>query len=100
LVEAQGVFVYQINASTTDDWRGIAIFDERNIPVIVINSNETFPAAKSFTLFHEYAHLLLRQGVVGASLHTFREADFRRRIFDASWPSNAPIFDDGRCEKA
>ena len=55
LVEAQGVFVYQVNASTTDDWRGIAIFDERKIPVIVINSNETFPAAKSFTLFHEYA---------------------------------------------
>lgn len=64
LVEAQGVFVYQVNASTTDDWRGIAIFDERKIPVIVINSNETFPAAKSFTLFHEYAHLLLRQSAI------------------------------------
>jgi Zn-dependent peptidase ImmA (M78 family) len=64
LVEAQGVFVYQVNASTTDDWRGIAIFDERKIPVIVINSNEEFPAARSFTLFHEYAHLLLGQSAI------------------------------------
>jgi Zn-dependent peptidase ImmA (M78 family) len=73
LVEAQGVFVYQVNASTTDDWRGIAIFDERRIPVIVINSNETFPAAKSFTLFHEYAHLLLRQSAI--TDHRSRDAN-------------------------
>jgi Zn-dependent peptidase ImmA (M78 family) len=64
LVEAQGVFVYQVNASTINDWRGIAIFDGRKIPVIVINSDEALPAARSFTLFHEYAHLLLRQSAI------------------------------------
>ncbi|WP_156928816.1 ImmA/IrrE family metallo-endopeptidase [Bradyrhizobium sp. th.b2] len=73
LVEAQGVFVYQVNASTTDDWRGMAIFDERKIPVIVINSNEAFPAARSFTLFHEYAHLLLRQSAI--TDHRSRDAN-------------------------
>lgn len=64
LIEAQGIFVYLINASTIDDWRGIAIYDERQVPVIVINSDETFPAARTFTLFHEYAHILLRQSAI------------------------------------
>jgi hypothetical protein len=64
LVEAQGVFVYLVAASDVDDWRGIAIFDDRKVPVIIINSDETFPAARSFSLFHEYAHLLLRQSAI------------------------------------
>jgi Zn-dependent peptidase ImmA (M78 family)/transcriptional regulator with XRE-family HTH domain len=64
LVEAQGVFVYMINASTTDDWRGFAVYDDRRIPVIVINSNEAENPAKTFSLFHEYAHILLRQSAI------------------------------------
>ncbi|MDH8318739.1 hypothetical protein QIG98_27055, partial [Klebsiella pneumoniae] len=36
LIEAQRAFIYLVNASTTDDWRGIAIFDDRKIPVIVV----------------------------------------------------------------
>jgi Zn-dependent peptidase ImmA (M78 family)/transcriptional regulator with XRE-family HTH domain len=76
LVETQGVFVYQVNASTTDDWRGIAIFDERKIPVIIINSNEEFPAARSFTLFHEYAHLLLRQSAITDHRSRDRQEEF------------------------
>jgi Zn-dependent peptidase ImmA (M78 family)/DNA-binding XRE family transcriptional regulator len=64
IVEAQGIFVYLINASTIEDWRGLAIYDERQIPVIVLNGDETEPAARSFSLFHEYAHILLRQSVI------------------------------------
>lgn len=64
LVEAQGVLVYLINASTVEDWCGIAIFDDRKLPVIIINSDETNPAARSFTLFHEYAHILLRHSAI------------------------------------
>jgi len=64
MVEAQGVFVYLINASTTDDWRGLAIYDERRIPIIVLNGDETEPGARSFSLFHEYAHILLRQSAI------------------------------------
>lgn len=64
MVEAQGVFVYLINASDSEDWRGIAIYDERKIPVIIINSDEPLPTARTFTLFHEYAHLLLRQSAI------------------------------------
>lgn len=64
MVEAQGVFVYLINASTTEDWRGLALYDERQIPVIVLNGDETQPAARSFSLFHEYAHILMRQSAI------------------------------------
>lgn len=64
VVEAQGVFVYVISASTTNDWRGLAICDDRQIPVIVINGDETEPAARAFSLMHEYAHILLRQSAI------------------------------------
>lgn len=76
LVEAQGVFVYLINASTTDDWRGMAIYDDRKIPVIVINSDEALPSARSFTLFHEYAHLLLRQSAITDHRSRDRDEEF------------------------
>jgi Zn-dependent peptidase ImmA (M78 family) len=33
------------------------------LPAIVVNKNDAFPA-KCFTLFHEYAHLLLRQAAI------------------------------------
>jgi Zn-dependent peptidase ImmA (M78 family)/transcriptional regulator with XRE-family HTH domain len=63
-VEEQGVFVYLIRASTVDDWRGLAIFDDRKVPIIVLNSDESEPGARSFSLFHEYAHILLRQSAI------------------------------------
>ena len=76
LVEAQGVFVYLINASTTDDWRGMAIYDDRRIPVIVINSDEALASARSFSLFHEYAHLLLRQSAITDHRSRDRDEEF------------------------
>jgi Zn-dependent peptidase ImmA (M78 family)/DNA-binding XRE family transcriptional regulator len=64
LVEESGVFVYVITAGDAEDWRGIAIYDEREIPVIVINGGERENGWKLFTLFHEYYHLLLRQTAI------------------------------------
>ena len=64
MIEAQGVFVHQIAASVSEDWRGIAIFDERKIPIIIINTDEESPAARSFSLLHEYCHLLLRHSAI------------------------------------
>lgn len=61
LVEESGVFVYLINAGDTDDWRGLAVYDDRQIPLIIINGDEGQPAWRLFTLMHEYYHLLLRQ---------------------------------------
>jgi Zn-dependent peptidase ImmA (M78 family) len=61
LVEAQGVFVYQMKLGG-DDTRGFAMWDDREIPVAVIDASESGYPAKIFTLWHEYAHLLLRTG--------------------------------------
>jgi Zn-dependent peptidase ImmA (M78 family) len=61
VVEAQGVFTYQLPLGD-DDSRGFAIWDEREIPIIVIDSKEEGYPARVFTLWHEYAHILLRLG--------------------------------------
>lgn len=61
LIETQGVFVYQIKLGP-DDSRGFAVWDERTVAAIVVDSSEGTYGPKSFTLWHEYAHLLLRMG--------------------------------------
>lgn len=42
-----------------EDCRGFSLLDGGLLPVIVVNSQD-IPVARSFTLFHEYAHLTLR----------------------------------------
>ena len=67
LIERSGVFVFVIKGGAAEDWRGLAVLDERNIPLIVINGEEPAPAWKLFTLLHEYYHLLLRcTGISGS----------------------------------
>ena len=39
-----------------------SIWDQREVPVIAINASEEEYRYRIFTLFHEYAHLLLRLG--------------------------------------
>jgi Zn-dependent peptidase ImmA (M78 family) len=41
--------------------RGFSIFDDRSIPAIVINGDDTEGPARTFTLLHEYAHILIRK---------------------------------------
>jgi Zn-dependent peptidase ImmA (M78 family) len=64
-LEENGVFVYLMKAGSAEHWRGLAVYDERKIPVIVINGDEGEAAWRLFTLFHEYYHLLLRQTGIG-----------------------------------
>ena len=61
LVEAQGVYTYQLKLGA-DNTRGFALFDEREIPIIVVDFAEEGYQAKIFTVWHEYAHILLRMG--------------------------------------
>jgi Zn-dependent peptidase ImmA (M78 family) len=61
VVESQGVFSCQLELGA-DGSRGFAIWDERQIPVIVIDSAEDPYPARVFTIWHEYAHILLRMG--------------------------------------
>ena len=63
-VERQGVFVHVQNIGSSDNCRGFAIFDERDIPVIFINSDESERdhdyRSRTYGLIHEYCHVLLR----------------------------------------
>ncbi len=59
LVENMGVSVY-VEPFGQDDTRGVSIYFN-DFPAIVIDQNEKFPGARLFTLFHELAHLLIRQ---------------------------------------
>jgi Zn-dependent peptidase ImmA (M78 family) len=65
VLEKQGVFVRIENLGNEDNCRGFAVYDERQVPLIFLNSDEseddTDYRARTFGLFHEYYHLLLRQ---------------------------------------
>jgi Zn-dependent peptidase ImmA (M78 family) len=59
-LEDNGILVFQISITKNKEIRGFSLIDE-DVPVIVLRrSDET--SAKIFTLFHELAHLLLREG--------------------------------------
>lgn len=60
-VERAGIFVQIMDLGPESLCRGFAIYDERGIPAAVINGDDAEGPARTFTLFHEYAHLLLRQ---------------------------------------
>jgi Zn-dependent peptidase ImmA (M78 family)/DNA-binding XRE family transcriptional regulator len=60
-VERAGVFVQILDLGPESLCRGFTIYDERGIPAAVINGDDAEGPARTFTLFHEYAHLLIRQ---------------------------------------
>lgn len=60
IIERLGISVY-LQAFDLDDCRGCAIFDDGSIPAILINKNEASENARTYTLIHEYAHLLARR---------------------------------------
>ncbi|MDX1919893.1 MAG: XRE family transcriptional regulator [Candidatus Caenarcaniphilales bacterium] len=55
LLEKKGVFVFQY--ALDEAFRGFALYD-KEFPIITISSYD-FPSGKTFTLFHELAHILL-----------------------------------------
>src|SRR5262245_50661369 len=61
IIERQGIFVYLTNIGPENDVRGFAIYDERSIPVVLINGDESESSARIFSLIHEYAHILIRK---------------------------------------
>lgn len=61
LLENSGIFVYQMKLGA-DGSRGFAVWDERKVAAIVVDASEGTYGPKSFTLLHEYAHILLRAG--------------------------------------
>ena len=59
------------------DCRGLALWDARYVPAIVVNSEDR-ANARTFTLFHEYAHLMLKQP--GVCLQNDRGGSIKERV--------------------
>ena len=75
-IEGEMIFTYQLKLGA-DGSRGFAIWDdERAIPVIVVDQSEEGYGPKAFTLLHEYAHILLRQGGITGQEHSGRTERF------------------------
>ena len=60
-VESLGVLVFQFPKVSLEQARGVSLFDFP-LPVVGINSKETVPAARCFTLLHELTHIALALG--------------------------------------
>ncbi|TWB04672.1 XRE family transcriptional regulator [Bradyrhizobium stylosanthis] len=60
LIERTGCFVL-LQKFDVKECKGFALYDDQNTPIIMISKAEEFDPAKTFTLIHEYCHLLLRE---------------------------------------
>lgn len=59
-LEAKGVLVFG-QKFPMSDCRGFSLFETPNSPCVVFNKTEHVEVARAFTLWHEYAHLMLRR---------------------------------------
>jgi Zn-dependent peptidase ImmA (M78 family) len=76
-VESAGVLVFQFPKVSLNEVRGVSLL-KFPMPAIGINSKETAPGARIFTLLHEFTHIALAAG------HEERAALDERRS-DAEW---------------
>ena len=60
LIEKSGILVFQ-KKWNREEGLGVSLYDAECPPSIIVNTHRQKMQARSFTLFHEYAHLLLRQ---------------------------------------
>jgi Zn-dependent peptidase ImmA (M78 family) len=82
-VEAVGVLVFQFPKVSLNEVRGVSLL-KFPMPAVGINSKETAPGARIFTLLHEFTHIALAMG------HEERAALEETRS-DAEW-SNVERF--------
>lgn len=91
VIESKGVLVLQLSMPIEES-RGFSLVDG-SPPVVVLNTGDSFHG-RIFTLFHEFAHLLLHESgictVMSPNANTHRIEDFCNR-FAAEFlvPSNA-----------
>lgn len=83
-IESLGILVFAMKMPR-GDCRGFSLWEGTSIPVITVNSGEN-EAAQIFTLFHEYAHLLLRQAGICNQRENVDNAAYERfcNIFAAN----------------
>lgn len=98
LVEARGILVFQTTKITLETFRGLSIHHEE-IPIILINGGDS-ASGRTFTLFHELAHLanrtsglcVLRESVNEEALANGFAANFL--MPESSVRRNLPSIDD------
>ncbi|MBE0524506.1 MAG: ImmA/IrrE family metallo-endopeptidase [Methanosarcinales archaeon] len=73
-LEDKGILVFQSSKVQISEMRGYSGYNEE-YPFIIINSKDT-PTARIFSLFHEYCHLLLRNG----GICDMYESDYKNNI--------------------
>lgn len=71
LLEARGVLVFQATRIPLDTFRGLSIHHEE-LPIILVNGGDS-AAGRTFTLFHEVAHLVNRTSGLCALRETVNE---------------------------
>lgn len=60
IIERTGCFVL-LQKFDVEECKGFALYDDQNTPIIMISKADEFDPAKTFTIIHEYCHLLLRE---------------------------------------
>jgi len=58
LLEHAGVLVFQTTRISLDTFRGLSVYHD-DLPIVIVNGGDS-PAGRTFTLFHEIAHLINR----------------------------------------
>lgn len=71
LLEDHGILVFQTTKISLDAFRGLSVHDE-DLPIIMVNGSDS-PAGRTFTLFHEVAHLANRTNGLCALRETVDE---------------------------
>lgn len=71
LLENHGVLVFQTTRISLDTFRGLSVHHE-DLPIIMVNGGDS-PAGRTFTLFHELAHLINRTSGLCALRETVDE---------------------------
>jgi Zn-dependent peptidase ImmA (M78 family) len=78
-IEGQGIITISLPLPSKE-CRGAAIYEESSVPSVLTNSNEA-STAQSFTLLHEYAHLIRRSsGLVVCDQFPSEEETFANRF--------------------
>ncbi|MCC0057776.1 MAG: ImmA/IrrE family metallo-endopeptidase [Hyphomicrobiaceae bacterium] len=62
-IEALGVLVFQLSRIPVSEVRGFAIANDGVVPVVAVNAKDSY-TARSFSLVHEFAHLVLGESSI------------------------------------
>jgi Zn-dependent peptidase ImmA (M78 family) len=78
-IEDRGVFTYMVKMQSPTELSGFSLY-QNGLGAICVNDRELTDGAKIFTFFHEYGHLLLRQGGISDENNTDRVERFCNRF--------------------